>query len=97
MRLDLAPTRSAPAATPASEGPGLTLGAGIVQERTRAGTCHRCGWRREISRVARADRRVPQIGFSYARLCQECRGELAGLDVRGPDVPRQRWARRRAL
>jgi hypothetical protein len=94
-RLDLAPTRSAPVTTGLIPRP-VPRGVGPVKTRTRVGTCHRCGWRREISRVARAERRIPQVGFAYARLCGECRIELArqdALGVRGPDLPKQRWAR----
>jgi hypothetical protein len=42
------------------------------------GVCHRCGWRRPVSKVMRADRRRMKTGRAFGRLCDECAGVLLG-------------------
>ena len=51
-----------------------------VGGRTRAGVCHRCGWRGPVTKVTRADRRQMQIGRAFGRICAECRVSLLGGD-----------------
>jgi hypothetical protein len=43
------------------------------------GTCHRCGWRQEVSRVTCADRLRFEMNRDYGRLCEECRRDLAAI------------------
>lgn len=42
----------------------------------RHGVCHRCGWRGEVAKVRRRDRRRSNSETAYGRLCQECSTEL---------------------
>jgi len=65
---------------PWERGPALT---------SRPGTCHRCGWRREVSRVTRKVRRRLGVGRAYGRLCDECLNDLEGIrDNRGISGPK---------
>jgi len=42
----------------------------------RHGVCHRCGWRGEVAKVSRRDRRRANSETTYGRLCEECSTEL---------------------
>jgi len=43
------------------------------------GVCHRCGWKGNVLRIRRKDRRVLGSGRDYGRLCDDCyRDILAG-------------------
>lgn len=55
----------------------------------RSGACHRCGWKRPVSKIGRNDRRRLQTGRSFGRLCDECIDDLirqlsAGGDAHAP-------------
>jgi hypothetical protein len=43
----------------------------------RHGVCHRCGWRGEVVKIRRQDRRRLKSEVAFGRLCQECATELS--------------------
>jgi hypothetical protein len=60
---------------------------GILRKQ-RHGVCHRCGWRGNVGKVLRRDRRRLVSSNSYGRLCEECvavvfHGQSTLRDVRG--------------
>ena len=44
---------------------------GILRKQ-RHGVCHRCGWRGNVGKVLRRDRRYLVSGKTYGRLCEDC-------------------------
>jgi len=44
--------------------------------RHSSGSCHRCGWRGDVLRVGRPDRKLLGTGRKYGRLCDDCYNEL---------------------
>jgi hypothetical protein len=60
---------------------------GILRKQ-RPGVCHRCGWRGNVGKVLRRDRRYLVSGNSYGRLCEDCvamlfHGQSAVADSHG--------------
>ena len=43
-----------------------------VVRRRGYGVCHRCGWRGNVGKVRRRDRKYMLSGRSFGRLCDEC-------------------------
>ena len=41
--------------------------------------CHRCGWRLEVRRVSRRDRRSAPVLEGFGWICDECLGDLAAV------------------
>jgi Zn finger protein HypA/HybF involved in hydrogenase expression len=50
-----------------------------TDEQHRYGVCHRCGWRGEVAKIRRRDRRSLQSEIAYSRLCPECISDLYRL------------------
>jgi hypothetical protein len=48
-------------------------------QRATYGTCHRCGWTGQVSRVGRGDRKLLNVGWAYGRLCSQCTTDLMRL------------------
>jgi hypothetical protein len=41
-----------------------------------SGVCHRCGWKAQVIKVHRVDRKRMGTGRDYGRLCDECVNHL---------------------
>jgi hypothetical protein len=54
-------------------------------ERSRVGSCHRCGWKSDLHRSSQHDR-GSRPDISYRWLCTECVGDL-NRPARSANVP----------
>ena len=63
--------------------------------KSRNGTCHRCGWRGQVAKLNRRERRALPDDRNFTRLCDDCLNQL--LHARPGETPVAKSTRLRSV